>query len=115
MGYYDVPNRLNVPGEDLPKVIHYYKEAHPYYNHDVVVVGAGVVAVHSRHALSGFPGLAGLQVREQPHGLFRHLLHALPELVASGIPVLVGASRKRFLGSSYDKQLPSSHRLLPQE
>jgi len=39
-GYYDVPNRLNVPGEDLPKVIHYYKEPHPYYNHDVVVVGA---------------------------------------------------------------------------
>jgi thioredoxin reductase (NADPH) len=39
-GYYDVPNLLNVPGEDLPKVIHYYKEAHPYYNHDVIVVGA---------------------------------------------------------------------------
>jgi thioredoxin reductase (NADPH) len=39
-GYYDVPNKLNVPGEDLPKVIHYYKEAHPYYNHDVAVIGA---------------------------------------------------------------------------
>jgi thioredoxin reductase (NADPH) len=39
-GYYDVPNLLNVPGEDLPKVIHYYKEPHPFYNHDVIVVGA---------------------------------------------------------------------------
>ncbi len=39
-GYYDRPNHLNVPGEDTPKVIHYYKEAHPYYNMDVVVVGA---------------------------------------------------------------------------
>lgn len=39
-GYYDVPNLLNVPGEELPKTIHYYKEAHPYYNHDVLVVGA---------------------------------------------------------------------------
>src|SRR5580658_8430161 len=39
-GYYDVPNLLNVPGEELPKVIHYYKEPHPYYNHDVLVVGA---------------------------------------------------------------------------
>jgi thioredoxin reductase (NADPH) len=39
-GYYDIPNLLNVPGEELPKVIHYYKEAHPYYNHDVLVVGA---------------------------------------------------------------------------
>jgi thioredoxin reductase (NADPH) len=39
-GYYDVPNMLNVPGEELDKVIHYYKEPHPYYNHDVIVVGA---------------------------------------------------------------------------
>ncbi len=39
-GYYDIPNKLNVPGEDLGKVIHYYREAHPYYNQDVLVVGA---------------------------------------------------------------------------
>ncbi len=39
-GYYDVPKMLDVPGEELPKVIHYYREAHPYYNHDVLVVGA---------------------------------------------------------------------------
>lgn len=39
-GYYDLPNRLNVPGEDLAKVMHYYKEPHPYYNHDVAVIGA---------------------------------------------------------------------------
>lgn len=39
-GYYDVPNLLNVPGESLDKVIHYYKEPHPYYDHDVIVVGA---------------------------------------------------------------------------
>jgi thioredoxin reductase (NADPH) len=39
-GYYDLPNRLDVPGEGLPKVIHYYREPHPYYNTDVAVVGA---------------------------------------------------------------------------
>jgi thioredoxin reductase (NADPH) len=39
-GYYDLPNYLGVPGEDLPKVIHYYREAHPYYDTDVLVVGA---------------------------------------------------------------------------
>jgi thioredoxin reductase (NADPH) len=39
-GYYDLPNMLNVPGEELDKVIHYYKEAHPFYDHDVMVVGA---------------------------------------------------------------------------
>lgn len=39
-GYYDLPNRLDVPGEDLPKVTHYYKEPHPYFGSDVIVVGA---------------------------------------------------------------------------
>jgi len=39
-GYYDIPNLLNVPGEDLPKVLHYYKEPHPFYNQDVAVIGA---------------------------------------------------------------------------
>ena len=39
-GYYDIPNKLNVPGEELDKVIHYYKEPHPYYGHDVLIVGA---------------------------------------------------------------------------
>jgi len=39
-GYYDVANKLDVPGEDLSKVLHYYKEPHPYYNHDVAVIGA---------------------------------------------------------------------------
>ncbi|HYP05267.1 MAG TPA: NAD(P)-binding domain-containing protein, partial [Bryobacteraceae bacterium] len=39
-GYYDVPRRLTCPGADLPKVIHYYKEAHPFYDHDVAIIGA---------------------------------------------------------------------------
>ena len=39
-GYYDIPNLLGVPGEDLAKVIHYYKDSHPYYDQDVLVVGA---------------------------------------------------------------------------
>ena len=38
-GYYDLPNLLNVPGEDLPHVSHYYREAHPHWHKDVVVIG----------------------------------------------------------------------------
>lgn len=38
-GYYDNPNYMNVPGEDLPKVFHYFKEAHPYFDKDVCVIG----------------------------------------------------------------------------
>jgi thioredoxin reductase (NADPH) len=39
IGYYDFPNYLGVPGEDLPHVSHYYDDAHPYYRKRVVVVG----------------------------------------------------------------------------
>ena len=38
-GYYDLSNKLNVPGEDLAKVFHYYREPHPYFDTDVVVIG----------------------------------------------------------------------------
>lgn len=39
-GFYDIPNTLNIPGENLPKVMHYYKEAHPFVMQNVIVVGA---------------------------------------------------------------------------
>jgi thioredoxin reductase (NADPH) len=38
-GYYDLANQLGLPGEELPKVSHYYSEAHPYYDSDVIVIG----------------------------------------------------------------------------
>ena len=38
-GYYDHPNFMGVPGEELPKVSHYFKEAHPYFDKDVCVIG----------------------------------------------------------------------------
>lgn len=38
-GYYDHPNLLGIPGEELPKVSHYFKEGHPYFDTDVVVIG----------------------------------------------------------------------------
>jgi thioredoxin reductase (NADPH) len=38
-GYYDLPNYLNIPGEDLNKVFHYYHDPHPYYGLDVLVIG----------------------------------------------------------------------------
>jgi thioredoxin reductase (NADPH) len=68
-GYYDKPNMLGIPGEHMAKVIHYYKEPHPYFNHDVAVIGgknsaaiaalelwwtgARVTLIHRRAALSG--------------------------------------------------------------
>ncbi len=44
-GYFDTPNLLGVPGEDLPKVRHYFREPHRYFDQDVLVVGGGNSAV----------------------------------------------------------------------
>jgi thioredoxin reductase (NADPH) len=38
-GFYDLPNTISIPGEQLRKVDHYYDEPHPYFNADVVVIG----------------------------------------------------------------------------
>ena len=38
-GFYDIPNKMGVPGENLPKVKHYYDDAHPYIGMDILVVG----------------------------------------------------------------------------
>lgn len=44
-GFYDLPNLMNVPGEELPKVSHYYKEPWPYIGQKVLVVGGANSAV----------------------------------------------------------------------
>ena len=54
IGYYDHPNYMRVSGEDLPHVSHYYTEAHPFYDRDVVVIGGKNSAVEA--ALDLFRG-----------------------------------------------------------
>jgi thioredoxin reductase (NADPH) len=54
IGYYDYPNMMGIPGEDLPHVSHYYTEAHPFYDRDVVVIGGKNSAVEA--ALELFRG-----------------------------------------------------------
>jgi len=45
LGFYDLPFLLNVSGEELPKVLHYYKEPHPFFGQKLVVIGAANSAV----------------------------------------------------------------------
>lgn len=44
-GFFDFPNLMNIPGEELPKVKHYYDDPHLYANMDIVVIGGGNSAV----------------------------------------------------------------------
>jgi thioredoxin reductase (NADPH) len=45
LGFYDLPYLLGIPGEDLPKVKHYYDEPHPYFGQKIIVIGAANSAV----------------------------------------------------------------------
>ena len=70
-GYFDHPKLLGVSGEDLPNVTHYYREAHPFYDQDVTIVGAGSSAADA--ALDLFR--AGARVTVLHRGPdFRHSL-----------------------------------------
>lgn len=44
-GFYDLPNKINVPGEDLPKVSHYYKDPHFYASQKLAIIGASNSAI----------------------------------------------------------------------
>ena len=44
-GFYDLPNTIDVPGENLPKVSHYYKDPHFYANQKLAVIGASNSAI----------------------------------------------------------------------
>jgi thioredoxin reductase (NADPH) len=44
-GFYDAPHKLGIPGEELPKVFHYYKDPHPFFGKKIVVIGAANSAV----------------------------------------------------------------------
>jgi thioredoxin reductase (NADPH) len=67
MGYYDLPNRMGIPGEDLPKVSHYYTDPHPYYRSKVAVIGGANSAAVSALDL-------------YRHGAEVTLIHREPEL-----------------------------------
>lgn len=63
-GYYDQPNALNVEGAKLPKVMHYFKEGHPYFDQDVLIIGGKNSAVDAALELHK----AGSRVTVSYHG-----------------------------------------------
>lgn len=71
IGYYDRPNLLNVPGEDLPHVSHFYAETHQHYRQRVVIVGGGNSAAESALEL----------YRSGAHVTLVHRWHALKSTI----------------------------------
>jgi thioredoxin reductase (NADPH) len=70
-GYYDFPNMLGIPGEDLPHVSHYFTDPHPYWNQDVVVIGGKNSAAEA--ALDLFRGGARVMLIHRDAGMGKSL------------------------------------------
>lgn len=70
-GYYDLPNLMNVPGENLPKVSHYYQEPHQFFGRRVAIVGGGNSAAIAALELFRYGAEVTLAVRERE--LSRHI------------------------------------------
>lgn len=70
-GYYDLPNLLGIPGEDLPKVSHYYSEAHEFFGQNVAVIGGANSAAIAALDLCRHGAEVTLIVREPD--LSRHI------------------------------------------
>ncbi|MDX1530638.1 MAG: YpdA family putative bacillithiol disulfide reductase [Rhodothermales bacterium] len=95
-GFFDVPNRLGVPGESLPKVTHYFKEPYPYAGQRVAVIGAKNSAAKAALAC-------------QRHGADVTLVHRGPE-VSSSVkywirPNLVNRIRDGAIRAFFDTEL----------
>jgi thioredoxin reductase (NADPH) len=70
-GYYDLPNFMRIPGEDLSKVHHYYDDPHPYFNMDVVVIGGKNSAAIA--ALELWRSGARVTLVHRDEGMHRHV------------------------------------------
>lgn len=67
-GFYDIPNYMNVKGEDLPKVYHYYNDPHYFSNQDVIVVGASNSSVDAALEVYRKGGRVSMVVRGKSIG-----------------------------------------------
>jgi thioredoxin reductase (NADPH) len=78
-GYYDLANLLHIPGEDLPKVHHYYKEPHPYFDLDILIIGGKNSAAIS--ALELYRHGARVTLVHRGPGLHHHVKYwILPDI-----------------------------------
>ena len=115
-GYYDQPNLLGVPGEDLPHVSHYYTEAHPYYRRPVIVVGGKNSAAEAALDLYRAGARVTLVHREPALGdsIKYWVKPDIENRIAEGaIPALFGTSVQRISEASVHLSGPNGASELP--
>jgi len=115
-GYYDQPNLLGVPGEDLPHVSHYYTEAHPYYRRPVIVVGGKNSAAEAALDLYRAGARVTLVHREAALGdsIKYWVKPDIENRIAEGaIPALFGTSVQRISEASVHLSGPNGASELP--
>lgn len=95
-GYYDNPKWLGIPGEDLPKCSHYYTEAHPYFDRDVAVIGAGNSAIEA--ALELYRGGARVTMIHRGEGVSEAAKYWVK-------PDIENRIRKREIGALFESQV----------
>lgn len=117
-GYYDQPNKLEVEGADLPKVMHYFKEGHPYFDQDVLIIGGKNSAVDAALALHK----AGSRVTVSYHGtsysksIKPWILPEFDGLVRKGeITMLFDSMVDRITGSSVELTVNDQKETIPNQ
>ena len=102
-GYYDLPNFLRIPGEELSKVHHYYDDAHPYYDMDVVVIGAKNSAAIAALELWRHGARVTMVVREA--AIHRHVKYWIKPDIENRIK---NGEIRAFFNSNVTEVLPDS-------
>jgi thioredoxin reductase (NADPH) len=83
-GYFGWPNRLQIPGEELPKVTHYFRDEHPYADARVLVIGGGNSAGNTALALAGAGADVTLAHRGDRFSMKPWLREAVEDAIAGG-------------------------------
>jgi len=94
-GYYDIPNLMGIPGEELPKVSHYYGEAHAFFQRKVAVIGGANSAAIA--ALDLFRHGAEVTLVHREPELSRHIKYWIRPDIENRIKE---GSIRAFLGAS---------------
>ncbi|TXK73681.1 YpdA family putative bacillithiol disulfide reductase [Mesonia sp. HuA40] len=117
-GFYDIPNKLNVPGEDLPKVNHYYNDPHYYAQQHVAIIGASNSAVDAALEIYRKGGKVSMIIRGEKIGE-RVKYWVRPDIenrIKEGsIKAYFNAEVTRILKDEIELRTPTSTIILPND